>query len=63
MVDSTEPLILGFFIVSVIPIFPDPFHPEKYGGEPKKVMFWEWLAKEIWEVYSGVELRLKCGKR
>lgn len=50
-------LILGVF--SIVPIFPDPFHPEKHDGEFRRVIFWEWLPKELWELWSGIELALR----
>jgi len=53
--------IPAVLVASLIPIFPDPFHPEKYGGEFRTVIFWEWLAKELYEVYSGIELKLRVG--
>lgn len=45
--------------LSVIPLFVDPWHPEKYGGEFRRVMFWEWAYKELWEIWTGIELALK----
>lgn len=56
---NEESLLVGALITSVIPIFNDPFHPEKYGGEARRVIFWEWLYKELWELYTGIELRLR----
>jgi len=50
--------IPAVLVGSLIPVFPDPYHPEKYGGTFQTVNFWEWLAKKLYEVYSGVELRL-----
>lgn len=43
---------------SLIPFFPDPYHTEKYGGEARCVCFWEWLVKELNEVYTGIELKV-----
>lgn len=53
--DST--LILALIIGSFTPVFPDPYHPEKYGGEFRNVCFWEWITKELQEIISGVELK------
>lgn len=47
---------------SIIPFFPDPYHPEKYGLSARSVCFWEWIVKEFNEVYTGVELEAQLDK-
>ena len=34
--------------LSFMPLFVDPFHQKT---EP--VCFWEWIGKEIWEIFNG----------
>jgi len=41
-------IILIFVLVSFMPMFTDPFHQKL-----EKVSFWEWLGKEIWELWHG----------
>lgn len=46
-------IIAGFGIVlglGLLPLFPDPFHQKT-----ENVCFWEWLAKELWEMIHGEE--------
>lgn len=46
--------IIGFLSFSILPVFTDPFHQKT-----EKIIFWEWAGKELWELYTGIELALK----
>lgn len=42
-------LILMIFVLGTFaPIFTDPFHQKT-----ESVCFWEWIGKEIWEIFNG----------
>ena len=54
-----EVIVVGglLVILSFVPLFRNPFHPERYGGQVTPVNFWQWVSMELWELRSGIELR------
>lgn len=50
-----ESLALISFVVSWLPIFPEPFYNEYY------VNFWEWLRRELYELQYGEQAKLLLG--
>lgn len=55
MVSESEALFLSAFVVSWVPIVPEPFYHEE------RVSIWEWLRREIFELIYGEKAKMILG--
>jgi len=51
--EGVEFLAIVALALSAVPLFPEPYYHERH------VCFWDWLARELYEVRYGEKARLQ----
>lgn len=51
--DGVEFLAIAALALSAVPLFPEPYYHKRH------VCFWDWLARELYEMRYGEKARLQ----